>query len=522
MEWINGLRLDAKVPQLINRPRQLRTLATSILNSAHTLEANSLAHNDLQHANIIVQDDGDIKLVDYDAFYLPEYQGRPTPEAGHPNCQHLRKSPSHFSPRSDRFPALVILLILQALAADPSLWKFHNQDNLIFTRQDFLSPQTSLAINQTARSPDPDVRNLADALARILAQSPDDAPSIDRLATAQPVAPNRANQRLQPATTRSGGNRPKPLIICTSRACGAARVSGACPNCTAPASHTPKPNPTPLTHTARIPAVTPPAPAKTLNHPHIARIPPVNPLSPRIPRKRIQVPILPVIAIALIILIVIALAAGGAQRIIPEYQSLPHTGHPNPPYAAAPAHGANPHRHNPANPQPTLHSPHSRQTRNPGAPAPGSAPVAAAEIRPPTAVNPAFSATLRTGSNPATSPQGKIKRNAVTYRYRNPPPKNGVKSQYRRPNLSRPVKPHESWPIRESNSATRIRRPAIICRALTRCTSGSRRIAPGGKKFRRARQAKIPRVNWPPFRRQGRPQCLKPPPLYSPPPSFSP
>ena len=363
MEWINGLRLDAKVQQLLNRPRQLRTLATGILGAAQSLEANAIAHNDLQHANIIVQNDGDIKLVDYDAFYLPEYQGRPTPEAGHPNYQHPRKSLSHFSPRSDRFPALVILLSLQALAADPSLWKFHNQDNLIFTRQDFLSPQTSQALNQTALSPDPDVRNLVGALIRILAQSPDDAPSIGQIATAQPPAPNRANQRLQPATARSGNPTTKPLIICTNGACGTARISGPCPNCATPASRSPKPNPTPLTHTARtaavtpipatnrIAAATPPQPAKILNHPHIARIPPVNPPSARIPRKRIQIPILPVIAVALIILIFIALAAGCAQRIIPEHHSLHHTGHPNRQYAAAPAHHDNPHRHQPASPQ---------------------------------------------------------------------------------------------------------------------------------------------------------------------------
>lgn len=361
MEWINGLRLDAKIPQLLNHPRQLRTLAASILNAAQTLENNGLAHNDLQHANIIVQDDGAIKLVDYDAFYLPEYQGRPTPEAGHPNYQHPNKTLNHFSPRSDRFPALVILLSLQALAADPSLWKFHNQDNLIFTRQDFLSPQTSPVINQTARSPDPDVRNLADTLIRILAQSPDDAPSIDQLATSQPAAPNHANQ--PPATRGRGDASPKPLIT---------RASGTSPKS---ANHNPKPNPTPLIHTARIPAptpgpaanpqphthriaaVTPPQPAKTLNQPHIARIPPVNPPLPRIPRKRIKVPILPVIAIALITLAFILLAAGCARQITTGYQSLPHTSHPNPHYAAAPAHGANPHRHKPANPQPTINSP---------------------------------------------------------------------------------------------------------------------------------------------------------------------
>ena len=70
---------------------------------------------------------------------------------------------------------------------------------------------------------------------------------------------------------------------------------------------------------------------------------------PRIPRKRIKVPILPVIAIALILIAFILFAAGGAKAFTPPYHSLPHTGYPNPPYAAAPAHGANP--------QPTINSP---------------------------------------------------------------------------------------------------------------------------------------------------------------------
>ena len=276
MEWINGLRLDAKVPQLLNHPHQLRTLATSILDAAHTLEANTLAHNDLQHANIIVQDDVDIKLVDYDAFYLPEYQGRPTPEAGHPNYQHPRKSsttsapaptaslPSSSSSASKPSPPTRPSgsSITRTTSSSPARISCHPKPPPPSTKQ----PEARTPTSGTSPTPSPAFWPKAPTTPRPSTSS--QQPNL--------VTPNRANP---PPATRAGSPNSKPLII----------RAGA--SCLKPANPVPKPNPTPLTHiariaattplpagnpqphTARIAAVTSPQPAKTLNQPHIARIP---------------------------------------------------------------------------------------------------------------------------------------------------------------------------------------------------------------------------------------------------------
>ena len=39
------------------------------------LLSRDIAHNDLQHGNIMVQPDSSIRLVDYDGIFLPQYQG---------------------------------------------------------------------------------------------------------------------------------------------------------------------------------------------------------------------------------------------------------------------------------------------------------------------------------------------------------------------------------------------------------------------------------------------------------------
>ena len=46
----------------------------------------------------------------------------------------------------DNFPSLVIYLSLLAVATDASLWEFHDEDNLIFTRKDYADPENSGAV----------------------------------------------------------------------------------------------------------------------------------------------------------------------------------------------------------------------------------------------------------------------------------------------------------------------------------------------------------------------------------------
>jgi hypothetical protein len=103
------------------------------------LQEQGVGHGDLQHDNVLVSN-GHIKLVDYDAMFVPSLEGEASLEPGHDNFQHPKRAGNlHFyNKRMDDFAALVVYTSLRALAVAPSLWKkYHNGDNLIFTSKDY-------------------------------------------------------------------------------------------------------------------------------------------------------------------------------------------------------------------------------------------------------------------------------------------------------------------------------------------------------------------------------------------------
>ena len=120
-----------------------------------SLRGLRIAHNDLQHGNVMVQADGSIRLVDYDGMYLPEFRGERSPELGHKNYQHPQRSAEHYDENVDNFPSLVIYVSLLAVAADAGLWDFHDEDNLILTRKDYADPGSSEVFGRLKRSSDP-------------------------------------------------------------------------------------------------------------------------------------------------------------------------------------------------------------------------------------------------------------------------------------------------------------------------------------------------------------------------------
>src|SRR6185312_4148331 len=116
---------------------------------------------DLQHGNVMVGQDGQLRLVDFDGVWIPQLTGQPPPtEYGHPNYQH----PLHhnWDRWLDTFSALVIYLSLVALARDPGLWlALYNSKNLLFAKTDFFPPFTTEAWKQLAALRDPQIDELA-------------------------------------------------------------------------------------------------------------------------------------------------------------------------------------------------------------------------------------------------------------------------------------------------------------------------------------------------------------------------
>ena len=210
MEWVEGTVLNRFVREHLDAPDTLARLAEAWADLMAELEEEDLAHGDLQHGNVLVQQTGGavrLRLVDYDTTYVPALEGWRSAEVGHRNYQHPDRTDADFGAYLDRFPGLAIYTALRACAADPDLWdEYDNGENLLFRDADFYDPDRSPLLDDLADL-DP-VADLAEALRTACYVEPSDVPPLSdvqagRLEPAD-VSMNRTRQRAdRPRTDRS-------------------------------------------------------------------------------------------------------------------------------------------------------------------------------------------------------------------------------------------------------------------------------------------------------------------------------
>jgi eukaryotic-like serine/threonine-protein kinase len=162
MDWIDGRTLNEYVDFLVtsSNTAALTTLAAKWRALIALLQSSEFAHGDLQHGNVMVDQEGRLRLVDFDGVWIPPLAGQSAPtEFGHPNYQHPLQ---HVWGRwLDTFSALVIYLSLVALGKEPSLWlALYNSKNLLFAKSDFFPPFKTEAWKQLATMGDPQVDEL--------------------------------------------------------------------------------------------------------------------------------------------------------------------------------------------------------------------------------------------------------------------------------------------------------------------------------------------------------------------------
>jgi eukaryotic-like serine/threonine-protein kinase len=162
MEWIDGRTLNEYVDFLVTNSNAaaLTTLAAKWRELVALLQDGEFAHGDLQHGNVMVDQDGRLRLVDFDGVWIPQLaEHSPPSEFGHPNYQHPLQ---HVWDRwLDTFSALVIYLSLVALGKDPALWlALYNSKNLLFAKNDFFLPFETETWKQLAALGDPQVDEL--------------------------------------------------------------------------------------------------------------------------------------------------------------------------------------------------------------------------------------------------------------------------------------------------------------------------------------------------------------------------
>lgn len=147
MRWIDGITIKDYICQNRNSKDQLITLADNFLKMTQTLHSQSLAHGDLQHGNIIVDNNNQLYLVDYDSFYCPQLRGEADTVTGLADYQHpARINNKYVSEKLDYFSELIIYLGILAIAENPLLvdkYKVNDADQLLFSKKDFVDIRSS-------------------------------------------------------------------------------------------------------------------------------------------------------------------------------------------------------------------------------------------------------------------------------------------------------------------------------------------------------------------------------------------
>ena len=171
MEWIEGSILDRYVAALVagGNTAALVQLAAVFREAVGRLQRAEFAHGDLQPGNIMIDEHGRLRLVDFDGSWAPAVAGRTEPnERGHPDFQHPGRTWGRWM---DTFPALVIHVSLLALARDPRLWpEFNTANNLILTSADLADPNRPVWHRLRALG-DPELDRATGALERLCRQA---------------------------------------------------------------------------------------------------------------------------------------------------------------------------------------------------------------------------------------------------------------------------------------------------------------------------------------------------------------
>lgn len=145
LDWVEGLGLATFVANHLGDAANLQQLRLSLRRLAQHLNANGIAHGDIQPSNVIVQDDGNLCLIDYDGLFVPALAPFTSVDRGQRNFQHPGRRAHHFDAGLDAFSFAVMDVALHALCLHPELWDLtaSGQNAFLFRAPDIGDPSQS-------------------------------------------------------------------------------------------------------------------------------------------------------------------------------------------------------------------------------------------------------------------------------------------------------------------------------------------------------------------------------------------
>ena len=138
MDWVEGLTLDKYIRNNIHDQYKLALIAYQFCRMGSWLLSQEFAHGDLKPDNIIVREDGQLVLVDYDGMFVPAMKGQKARELGSVDYRHPLRTEDKFDSTIDDFSIASIALSLKAISLRPELLnKFGADDRLLFCSKDY-------------------------------------------------------------------------------------------------------------------------------------------------------------------------------------------------------------------------------------------------------------------------------------------------------------------------------------------------------------------------------------------------
>ena len=156
MDWAEGSMFKDYLDDLIEEldaksvEKKLIYLADQFKQCFRELHRNHISHGDLQHGNIIIEEDANgnphIKLIDYDSLFVPALAGCEQTTSGIGGFQHpsrIAGNETRSTEKDDYFSEKIIYLTLLLLAQEPGLWRDpqinteRNEYGLLFNAEDF-------------------------------------------------------------------------------------------------------------------------------------------------------------------------------------------------------------------------------------------------------------------------------------------------------------------------------------------------------------------------------------------------
>lgn len=148
MDWVEGLTLDKYIRNNIHDPYKLALITYQFCRMGSWLLSQEFAHGDLKPDNIIVREDGQLVLVDYDGMFVPAMRGQKARELGSVDYRHPLRREDVFNGNIDDFSIASIALSLKVISLKPELFdEFGEGDRLLLCAKDYIDLKHSLALN---------------------------------------------------------------------------------------------------------------------------------------------------------------------------------------------------------------------------------------------------------------------------------------------------------------------------------------------------------------------------------------